>query len=288
MHETLAESVKGYIDEDTKGWCFHNSFETKKLRYAIDSLIHLPLDPIAREDVSKFYKNPNIKNCGWSLPEDAPSGIIEMCIDDIWIPIYAIEKPEKPQVSINPVQKHSIIIVDNFYEDPDKVRKIALAADFKPNDLRFKGQRSKPYRFPGLKETFEKHLQRKITNWENNTNACFQYCVAEDKSVYHCDLQEYAAIIYLTPDAPVESGTQIYRSRLTKKTTVTEASSKVFPTGFYDSTKFESVDTIGNMYNRLVLFHSKQIHAAPVYFGNTLENSRLFQIFFFDVLPTDS
>jgi hypothetical protein len=283
MHKTLVDSVKGHIDNNTRGWCFHSSFEPKKLRFAIDSETHFLLDGMKREDVSKFYRNLQIENCGWVLPDNVPSGLIEMLLDGIWTPIYSIEKHGVNNVMINPVQKHSLIIVDNFYEEPDKVREIALQAEFSPNDLRFKGQRSKPYRFPGLKEVFEKHLGCKITNWENKTNGCFQYCIAEDKSVYHCDLQEYAAIIYLTPDAPVESGTQIYRSKLTKKTTVDECSSKIFPTGFYDSTKFESVDTIGNIYNRLILFHSKQIHAAPVYFGNTLENSRLFQIFFFDV-----
>lgn len=284
MHKTLTDSVKGHIDSKTKGWCFHNSLLIKNLRFAKDSLNHLILEPVDREDVSKFYKNSQIVKCGWILPENNESGTIEMLIDDIWTPIFKIENEEPPSVQINTVKRTSLIIVDNFYEEPDKVRELALKAEFKPNDLRFKGQRSKPYRFPGLKETFEYHLQRKITNWENKTNGCFQYCVAEDKSVYHCDLQEYAAIIYLTPDAPVESGTQFFRSRLTKKMTVNECSSKVFPTGFYDSTKFESVDTVGNIYNRLILFHSKQIHAAPVYFGNTLENCRLFQIFFFDVL----
>ena len=43
------------------------------------------------------------------------------------------------------------------------------------------------------------------------------------------------------------------------------------------------VDKIGNIYNRVVLFDSRCIHAASEYFGNTKENSRLFQLFFFDL-----
>jgi hypothetical protein len=57
----------------------------------------------------------------------------------------------------------------------------------------------------------------------------------------------------------------------------------VFPTGYLDSTPFDQVDVVGNVYNRLVLFDAQLIHAAPLYFGNTLQNSRLFQLFFFDL-----
>jgi hypothetical protein len=57
----------------------------------------------------------------------------------------------------------------------------------------------------------------------------------------------------------------------------------VFKNGFLDSTEFELVDVVGNVYNRLVLFDAKMIHAASNYFGNNLNNGRLFQIFFFDL-----
>ena len=53
-------------------------------------------------------------------------------------------------------------------------------------------------------------------------------------------------------------------------------------TGFYDKTKFELVDTAGNVFNRLVLFDAKCIHSANEYFGTNLTNSRLFHLFFFD------
>jgi hypothetical protein len=37
------------------------------------------------------------------------------------------------------------------------------------------------------------------------------------------------------------------------------------------------------VYNRLVLFDAKNIHAAVNYFGDTKENSRFFHLFFFDI-----
>ena len=55
-----------------------------------------------------------------------------------------------------------------------------------------------------------------------------------------------------------------------------------FDGGFYDSTKFDLIDSIGNVFNRLFIFDAQNIHAASKYFGQTLEDSRLFHIFFFD------
>ena len=52
---------------------------------------------------------------------------------------------------------------------------------------------------------------------------------------------------------------------------------------FYDSTSYEVVDKVANVYNRLVLWDAKAIHAATNYFGDSIENARFFQLFFFDV-----
>ena len=52
--------------------------------------------------------------------------------------------------------------------------------------------------------------------------------------------------------------------------------------GYYDSTNFDLVDSIGNVFNRLFIFDAQSIHAASQYFGQSMTDSRLFQIFFFD------
>ena len=52
---------------------------------------------------------------------------------------------------------------------------------------------------------------------------------------------------------------------------------------FYDGTQFEKIDDIGNVYNRLVIFNSSQLHAATEYFGDAINNARFFHMFFFDV-----
>lgn len=44
----------------------------------------------------------------------------------------------------------------------------------------------------------------------------------------------------------------------------------------------ETFDSIGNVYNRLVIFNAQYIHGVTEYFGEDINNSRLFQLFFFN------
>ena len=49
-----------------------------------------------------------------------------------------------------------------------------------------------------------------------------------------------------------------------------------------DYTKWEMTDYVSNKYNRLVLYRGNMYHASVDYFGNTLQDGRLFQTFFFN------
>jgi hypothetical protein len=48
-----------------------------------------------------------------------------------------------------------------------------------------------------------------------------------------------------------------------------------------DLTKWELVDQVGNVFNRLVLFDANRYHMSMDYFGDSSSNGRLFQVFFF-------
>jgi len=188
--------------------------------------------------------------------------------------------------SVNIQTKPRLWIVDDFYADPHAVREFALQQEFEPNLNYYKGSRSnQQYIVPGTKEAFENIIGKKITNWTETHGMCgrFQYCTAEDSLVYHCDGQTLAGMIYLTPDAPLSCGTSLYAHKDTKLRNENDFKNiNVFEGGFYDKTKFELVDTAGNVFNRLVLFDAKCIHSANEYFGTNITNSRLFHLFFFD------
>ena len=110
-------------------------------------------------------------------------------------------------LNVNPKYKEGkrAFIVDNFYQDPDSVREYALQQEFF-DDPGYIGRRTRTQHFfPGIKESFEEIIGDKIVAWEEyGMNGRFQHNVAGEKLVYHCDHQKWAAMIYLTPDAPPE------------------------------------------------------------------------------------
>ena len=202
-------------------------------------------------------------------------------------PVPTAPAPAKPlnTFMINPSRNKRLFVVDNFYADPDSVRNFALGVEFQ-EDLRFyKGLRSvQAYQPPGIIETFESIIGEKITHFgEGSPNGCFQITTAQDPQVYHHDMQKWAAMIYLTPNAPLESGTRLIRTKEGKIGHMTDPRiNEAFTGGFYDSTKFEIVDSASNVYNRLLIMDAQHIHSAGAYFGQGKEDGRLTHLFFFD------
>lgn len=198
-------------------------------------------------------------------------------------------KNTAPVSMFNTDKMPGIWVVDNFYVDPDAIRKFALEQDYHQGGIGrgYIGRRTfKQFLFPGLKEEFEKIMNRKIVRWEEHgMNGRFQYSMEGEPLVYHCDDQTWAGMLYLTPDAPPEAGTSTYAKKGTDIRHKTHPDiMQCFRGGSQnlDRTIFEPVDVIGNVYNRLVIFNAGYIHSASQYFGFNKENCRLWQMFFFD------
>lgn len=185
---------------------------------------------------------------------------------------------------LNETPNKRLFVVDNFYKDPYKVREMALQCNLQPNIQYYKGLRSaEVYRTEEMKEVFESIIGVKINNWHYAINGCFQITSSADPQVYHCDQQTWAAMIYLTPNAPIQSGTRLH---IHKKTGLSHGSQPgigaAFANGHYDSTEFDVSAEAGNVFNRLVIMDARHIHSAGSYFGSNNSNSRLVQLFFFD------
>jgi len=193
---------------------------------------------------------------------------------------------EKPVFKINSkvLQKKRIFVVDDFYADPYAVRNFALNANFEGDIDWYKGKRTKEkYLTDEMKKAIEDIMGIKIKKWDHGMNGSLQYCTPEDALVYHYDSQTWAGAVYLTPDAPYDTGTCLYAHKGTRIRSADEPGADVcFQGGFYDSTKFDLVDNIGNVFNRLSIWDARCFHAANKYFGQTVHDSRLFHLFFFD------
>lgn len=198
------------------------------------------------------------------------------------------EMSQLPLLKFNKAPMNSVFIVDNFYEDPYAVREFAMNQEYEDNGegKGYTGRRTfKQFFPPGIKERFEEIIGEPITKWEEHGfNGRFQYNVGGDKLVYHCDEQKWAGLIYLTPNAPYQAGTRLLahkknRVRFNKDPKIMECFNQE---SFLDGTPFETVDHVGNVFNRLVIYRGGLIHAASEYFGWNINNARLWHMFFFD------
>jgi len=176
----------------------------------------------------------------------------------------------------------SVIIIDDFYVNPDEVRAFALQQEF---DVRgnYPGMRTKSFWNNNIKECIEHNMQfaGKITEIfeDSGYTGAFQLATAMDRTWIHSDwCNMWAGVCYLTPGAPHTGGTGLFRHKRTGNHYRTENSDYES----YDYTKWDLFDVIGNKYNRLVVYRGDLFHASLDYFGDNKDNGRLFQTFFFN------
>ena len=165
------------------------------------------------------------------------------------------------QFTTNPDLKHRIFVMDNFYTYPEELRQFAVQQWYF-DDEGFEGLRTrKQFFFEGVKEKLERIMNKTITKWEEyEMNGRFQSSKAGIKPVYHCDSQQYAAAVYLTPDAPTEAGTCFYMHKKTKLRGGEENIMEAFNQHtFVDSTPYVKVDEVGNIFNRIVIWDARLI-----------------------------
>ena len=191
--------------------------------------------------------------------------------------------------------KPSVVVLDDFLANPDEVRQFALNQEFSVAG-NYPGTRTRSFATEELRNYLDSKLSSltgKITYWPTDPkdyNGSFQFATSRDRTWIHVDsYNNWAAVLYLTPDAPLTAGTAIYRH---KKHNIIRNDVANSPYNKHinqeladhsqDYTKWDVVDRIGNVYNRLILFDSYQYHASVDYFGTNKYDGRLFQVFFFN------
>ena len=190
--------------------------------------------------------------------------------------------------------ENSVFIIDNFYNDPYETREFALNQEFDVSG-NYPGRRTKAFFNQSVYDIIQNivfNAGGKITRWDmDQYTGAFQYTTSRDRSWIHADqTTKWAAVCYLTPNAPLSSGTGLFRHIPTG----TESAPKNLD-GTYDykllekinldsqdMTKWELTDRLANKFNRLVIYKGDFFHMSLDYFGQDKFDGRLFQTFFFD------
>jgi len=182
----------------------------------------------------------------------------------------------------------NLLIFDNFYSNVLDVRNYALSLPFNVTG-NYPGARTESLKgkdSENAKELFESILRKKIIWWPDQYNTAFQYTTKDAKTWIHYDPTNWAAVLYLTPDAPTESGTAIYQNKdskifmLDRNDPNTDYNSNQI---INDESKWEPIIQVSNIFNRLVMYRGEYYHRSMLPgFGDNQFNGRLFQTFFFN------
>lgn len=210
-----------------------------------------------------------------------------------------VNKPVQNVLHLNLPKSPScgIIVIDHFYNNALATRNYILKQDFLVRG-NYPGQRTVSYANNHLQDIIQRYVEPfggKIVQFpmpkedksdsDKIYNGSFQYTTSRDRSWVHVDgFNNWAGVLYLTPDAPLTSGTGFYQfhdGTMTETDAEMLNSKKEIDTCSQDMTKWKLVDKVGNVFNRLILFNSKRYHMSMDYFGTNKENGRLFQVFFF-------
>ena len=199
---------------------------------------------------------------------------------------------------------YPVTIIENFYENPDVIRKFALAQQYTyckevPNiEYVYPGCRTKDLSYLDTL-LFEKICKKIVSVFHNAEHdqmrwlitTSFQSVSAEyNQGVIHTDNNTvFAGVLYLTPDAPLNGGTSLfkpnksfddakYQQALVDNDVRFKAGEIAMDTGYHSM--FDEIVRVNNMYNTLIIYEGRHYHAANNFFGKTLNDSRLAQVFF--------
>ena len=178
-------------------------------------------------------------------------------------------------------------IIDDFYNDPMQVREFALGQRFSvPGNypgLRT-GTCNDPVYLEGIQAHFEEIIGKPITYFPTDEyNTAFQLTLRHDTTWVHHDSTDWAAVVYLTPNPLLDSGTAIYRHIHTGIYRHSDDAEFDFNEIQTDESEWEIIAEAKNIFNRCVLYDGMYYHrSVRPGFGRDKEGGRLFQTFFFN------
>lgn len=197
--------------------------------------------------------------------------------------------------------RKNLIVVDNFYENPDAVRNFALNVEYESG-----GRKNWPGR-----DSIDEHGKEDLTKMisqvvgqELTTKSCNKCSYFRRTKIGEHGTQDihfdpnpglvWAGIIYLTPTFHPTGGTKFWKHKefgwefaptqeQAARCGVHSHQDMVdfFNTDGKDRNKWIETDNISFKYNRLVMFNPFMFHSNGEWFGTDDQSARLVQLLFF-------
>lgn len=198
----------------------------------------------------------------------------------------------------------SFIIIDNFYEDPYKVREHALTCEYDVDgksssynngNAPWPGKMSsKPYLVSGLDLKVSKLLKCNVIQQLGKDSGKFRISKSTDTSnnVVHADgvlnnYPLYAGVLYLNPNVTDIEGTILYKHKPSNERILTSkdeykriVANKEDKDISYWQRELVSYIT----WNRLIIYPGHMFHGIGPLFGTKDSDARLVQIFFWETI----
>ena len=178
------------------------------------------------------------------------------------------------QDNIGYTMNKKVIVIDNFYDEPYEIRRHALQCDYSIGS--FVGNRTA--------NGISAEVVNKLTDY-NIINSCFEWRPSDSiKSVGIDYVNTLRGIIFLSPHAPINSGISFHRYKELGWDDCykhNEQAYQLVDEYGTDLTKWDEVDRIGNVFNRLVIYETKYYHSTTNHFGKDVLDSRLIRLIYF-------
>lgn len=190
------------------------------------------------------------------------------------------------------------IIHDNFFRNPGEVVNYAKQLDYLPdNEGRWPGERSFPLH--EINQNLFTFVTTKITKllWPSSYQDIYFSAYSTFQRIskdyinpgwVHQDIEILTAIIYLSNHT--ECGTSMFESKNFNTVQHTEKKKETYINNNFkyenkyvkeNNNNFEETMSVKSKYNRIIIFDSKQLHAAQKFIEKDIDEDRLTLITFF-------